>query len=68
MVLYTPVAVEDIFATAPDAQSLSERWVRGRLCLVRVGKDGMPRLERLISTDPKDYLDPAFQPNSILQG
>ncbi|PSR23791.1 MAG: hypothetical protein C7B45_01910 [Sulfobacillus acidophilus] len=66
--LYTPVAVEDIFATIPDAQALSERWVHGRLCLVRLGKDGMPRLERLISTDPDDYLDPAFQPNAIVWG
>lgn len=67
MVLYTPVAFEDIFAPSPDTQPLSERWIRGRLCLVRLGKDGMPRLERLISTDPNDYLDPDFQPNAVLQ-
>lgn len=67
MVLYTPVAFEDIFAISPDPLSLSERWVRGRLCLVRLGPDGMARLERLVSTDPNDYLDPDFQPNTVLE-
>ncbi len=67
MVLYTPLAFEDVFPNPPDETPLMEMWVDGRLCLVRRGPDGMPRLERLLSTDPEDYWDPAYQPDTLIR-
>jgi hypothetical protein len=62
LVLYTPLAWEDIFPADLNAGPLQEVWVDGRLCLARTGPDGVRRLERLLSTDPQDFLDPRFQP------
>ncbi|AEJ39860.1 hypothetical protein TPY_1679 [Sulfobacillus acidophilus TPY] len=66
MILYTPLAWDDIFPAPEDAAPVWERIIDGRLCLVRQSPDGTPRLERLLSTDPADYLNPAFQPNRLL--
>ena len=67
MVLYTPLAMEDIFAVRPEDNPAMEIVVNGRLCLVRRGSDGTPRLERLLSTDPNDYLRMDFQPQTIIR-
>lgn len=66
--LYTPIALEDIFAEPCQERETSfvERMVAGRLCLVRRSPDGLMRLERLLSTDARDYWDPRFQPNSLV--
>ncbi len=68
MILYTPVPPETIFpaADAPVAQ----RWVtvEGRLCLVEPDPLGLPRIVRLGSTDPMDFLDARFQPGTPLTG
>lgn len=67
MVLYTPVALEEVWAGAlrdDSAQCLAE--VHQHTCLVRVGPDGQRRLERLLSTDPRDFLDPRLQPGQLL--
>ncbi len=64
--LYTPLAMEDIFPRDPHDQGLFEWWLDGRLCLVRRDADGTARLERLLSTEPLDYLDERFQPNRLV--
>lgn len=66
MVLYTPLAWEDIFPDNSASDQISECWIEGRLCLLRHGADGSVRLERLLSTNPQDYLDPRFQPHSAM--
>ncbi|MDA8204955.1 MAG: YlzJ-like family protein [Thermaerobacter sp.] len=66
MVLYTPMAFEDIFPQTQEAERIFPGWLEGRLCLIRRAADGSERLERLLSTDPNDYLDPRFQPNHRL--
>lgn len=65
MVLYTPIAEEDIFSDSKQ-QDMTMRalWVEGRLCLVRRDGFGIMRMERLLSTDPADYLEPCFQPDA----
>lgn len=63
--LYTSMPLEAIFP-AETTVPLQEVFINGRLCLVKRGPDGSPRLERLISTDPKDYLNPRFAPNTLL--
>lgn len=34
----------------------------GRTVLAEVGPDGEARMKQLLSTDPQDFLDPAFTP------
>lgn len=43
-----------------------EQHVDGRLLLIQPGPDGTGVLQRLISTDPQDYLDPRWQPGVVL--
>jgi hypothetical protein len=65
MVLYTPLAPEDVLGIGRAASDVSDvrlAAVGGRPCLVRTGPDGCARIERLMSTDPADFLDPRFQP------
>ncbi|MCY0879828.1 MAG: YlzJ-like family protein [Firmicutes bacterium] len=66
MILYTPVAWSEIFPAPPEESPLVPVTVSGRLCLARRRADGALVLERLLSTDPRDYLDPRFQPQSVL--
>ncbi len=67
MVLYTPLALEQVWAAVPaDGRGDSLARVHQRTCLVRVGADGQRRLERLLSTDPRDFLDPRLQPGQLL--
>lgn len=47
----------------PPAPRL-EMQVGGRILQVIPGSGGSGTIERLISTDPRDYLDPAWQPGS----
>ncbi len=67
MVLYTPLSGEDIFPDSKQELFLKALWLEGRLCLVRRDDFGTMRVERLLSTDPADYLDPNFQPNMPIQ-
>ena len=65
--LYTTVPWWVIFPN--DRDNESERMlmtVDGRPCLVRRGADGRPRIERLLSTDPMDFLDARFFPETPL--
>ncbi|AUW93723.1 MAG: hypothetical protein C7B44_12370 [Sulfobacillus thermosulfidooxidans] len=64
--LYTPLAMEDIYPRDPHDRELTAWWIDGRLCLIRRDGDGSARLERLLSTDPMDYLDERFQPNRLV--
>jgi hypothetical protein len=42
-------------------------WKNGATLLVEAVGLNSARLVRLISTNPKDYLDPALQPGSIIK-
>lgn len=67
MVLYTPLPLEDVLAS-PASQE-ADPWlmhVGGRPCLVRRGPGGQVVMERLLSTDPADFLDVRFQPGRPL--
>lgn len=48
----------------PAAQNCVEMNVEGRILQVLPGADGTGTLQRLISCDPADYLDPRWQPGS----
>lgn len=68
MILYTPMPIEAVFPAGDDGSR--RRWVaiHGRLCLVEADACGLPRLIRLGSTDPIDFLDPRFQPGALVTG
>ncbi len=60
-VMPVDLVVEGLFPT--PAPRLEMR-VGGRILQVIPGAGGAGTIERLISTDPRDYLDPAWQPGS----
>lgn len=67
MVLYTPLALEEIFPEeTADRSDLFEVWVHNKLVLARRGAHGEIQVERLISTEANDYLDPQWLPGSQL--
>lgn len=68
MILYTPLPMEAIFPVPDDPAP--PRWmsIHGRLCLVEPDACGLPRIVRLGSTNPDDFLDPRFQPGTLLTG
>lgn len=57
--------LENVFPPDYDHQ-LVEVTIEGRICSARRGVDGVLRLERLYSTDPRDYLDMRFKPDTVL--
>lgn len=66
MVLYTPLSLDDVFSGSQTPEGVFEAVIEGRRVLLRRGADGMARLERLLSTEPNDYLNPAFSPGTVL--
>jgi hypothetical protein len=63
--LYTPLAPEDVWGTMGEEGGVAWERRHGRLCLARRAPDGTTTVERLFSTDPRDYLDPRFQPGTL---
>lgn len=66
MILYTPLAESDIF---PDEDSNSNRLVikrQEKSLYVERSEEGNFQILQLLSTDPNDFMDPQYQPGSIL--
>lgn len=63
--LYTVVPIEDVLAAAFTPR-LGEVELAGRCLVVDFAPGGPPRLVRLISTDPRDFLDGRLQPGTAL--
>ncbi|MDI3279890.1 MAG: YlzJ-like family protein [Bacillota bacterium] len=66
MILYTILPPEEIFAEewGEEAAAPVEVQVDGVILSVSPGGNGSARVERVISTNPEDYLHPFFQPGS----
>lgn len=64
--LYTVVPIEDVLATDWQPPVWGEVTLSGRQLVYELDPEGAPRLVRLISTDPMDYLDPRLQPGADL--
>lgn len=64
--LYTVVPIEDVMAPAWRPPAGGEAALSGRQLLYEWDPAGTPRLVRLVSTDPLDYLDPRLQPGADL--
>lgn len=67
MILYTKEPISSIFPEEPAAARV-ERLPHGYAELTdgKTAGEG-PRLQRIFSTDPKDYLNPRLQPGSKMQ-
>ncbi len=65
--LFSIVPPEDVWSEPPAvAQAAVYRWIRlsgGGLVQLSPGPDGY-RVARLVSPEPRDYLDPALQPGA----
>ena len=63
--LYTTMPWEAIFPNRsdPDPTALAV-ILDGPPVLIHRGRDGRARIERLLSTDPADYLDERFLPET----
>ena len=69
--LYTIVPMEQIFPANSEQKEQGVEAVLdidGRRAICRRDHEGRWRLERLLSTDPNDFLDPRWQPGSIVRG
>lgn len=69
MTLYTPMIETDIFPNQVDNNS--ERTVttyQNKAVYIEKNEDGNYQIIKLLSTDPKDFMDPQYQPGSILSG
>jgi hypothetical protein len=65
---YTPLPFEDVWGPLQEEVSPPlELVVVGEISLlVRRAADGSQRVERLLSTDPRHYLDGRYQPGTLL--
>ena len=66
MILYTVVPPEEIFPEEEERTFVTARYQGVSVVVEPVG-DGRARLERVLSTDPEDYLRSDLQPGAILR-
>lgn len=66
-ILWTAMPVDLVIAgLEPEAPAAMEMMVEGRLLQVLPGQSGTGTVQRLLSTDPQDYLDPRWQPGTVI--
>ncbi len=67
MLIWSIYPGEIIFATGETSPSSWAEVTQGeRVFMVSLQPDGKRRIERLISSDPMDYLNPKWQPGQTL--
>lgn len=68
MILYTPLTHQEIFQGqvnyAPQLECIS---YKGKMLSAEKLPDGSYRVERVLSSDPMDFLSPDLFPGKILQ-
>lgn len=63
--LWTSIPVELVMdGLTPQVAACVEMNVQGRILQVLPGGDGTGTVQRLISGEPQDYLDPRWQPGT----
>lgn len=66
MIYYTVVPMEYVLEEQEDERSLVHAAVNGCPVLVEPLGEGRGRIERILSTDPSQYLTLGLQPGSIV--
>lgn len=59
------VVPEQLIFDEDDNFSVAEMNVGNVTVVVQVGADGSKRVQRLLSTNPRDYLRPEWQPGIV---
>lgn len=69
MILYTVMPIETVLEglQPEDRRTFRDVPVGGVRLLVEEMSPGSGRIVRLLSTDPRDFLDPRYQPGSCLR-
>lgn len=65
MVLYTLLTYDEIFPNEEQSHELIQYM--GRDCFVRKGYSGSLQIEKLLSTDPNDFLLPHLAPGTVIE-
>ncbi|WP_067730045.1 YlzJ-like family protein [Oceanobacillus damuensis] len=67
MILYTPMAYNDIFPTEMENYTNIESVsYKGRTIYAEKKPDGSYQIQQLLSSDPNDFLNTEFSPGRIL--
>lgn len=68
MILWTPMQLELVFEGLEDMcpPQYDQVYHRGVPLLVERTKNGRGRVARLLSTDPRDYLNLEYTPGSLI--
>lgn len=64
MILYTPVAQEEVFSNQEKAAERSYVTHEGKMFYVDKHSNGEYQLAQLLSTNPNDYLNESYRPGS----
>lgn len=64
--MHTVMPMEVIFPAQDQAVSLHEMPYQGTNLLVEQMPDGRNRIQRIISSNPQDFLNPRMQPGNII--
>lgn len=65
--LYTVLPADLVWQGFDEAPAFHVVYQAGRILLVRQEAPGRGRVEALWSTDPMDFLNPAWQPGRLLR-
>lgn len=67
-ILWSVMPIELVLeGLAPTYPPRAEMVVDGRVLEVEPGSDGTATVVRLLSSDPRDYLNPRFQPGACVR-
>lgn len=66
MLLYTPIPMEIVLEGLDKERTYREVQIDGITMIVERINDSESKIIKLISTNPSDFLNPAFQPGKIL--
>ena len=66
--LYTPLPLEDILSDETSrSKNFTEVQVEGKTLIIEPVNSYEARVTKLISSDPYDFMDPRFQPGSVIK-
>ncbi|WP_254434148.1 YlzJ-like family protein [Halobacillus sp. Marseille-Q1614] len=66
MILYTPLCEHDVFPQDTNASQIVYEKYNNRHVKCFDHGNGKKQIIQVVSTDPKDYLDPSLQPGQWL--
>ncbi len=68
MLIWTVIPEELVFSGLEEVKREKEVVYRGRRLLVSPLPEGKMCIMRVISSNPRDFMDPRFQPGTVING